>query len=75
MKKNIRQSKEDSLWWEWEEYCDKCGNSIFHGTIKSTKKPDATEADFCYECLRELVDNKISYKEAVKKYKHPGMME
>lgn len=75
MKKNIRQSKKDSLFWEWEEYCDRCGKASFQGSVKSTKKPGTNEVDFCLECLRWLMDNNVPYEEAAKQYKHPGMME
>lgn len=58
--------KKDRMWWSWIENCDKCGKMIKDHSIKSSRKPNMEEADFCIDCLRYFIDNNIQY-ETVKK--------
>lgn len=56
-----------SGWWSWTETCDKCGKKI-HGSssFMTSKKPDATEKDFCVNCYCKLIKNKIPYEKTKK---------
>ena len=79
MKSNIARVNIDNTvnergdWWKWESTCDKCGTSIEQSDTFHSVPPDTDEADFCLKCLRELMDNKIPYEVAYKKYKRVEM--
>ena len=55
--------------YSWDETCDKCGCVISGKETSSSKEPDITEADFCFNCIRYFTHNNISYPEAKMTYK------
>lgn len=76
MKTNIKEvdlhgkSHKGAGWWTWTETCDKCGKTIYvSSSFMSSKKPDVNETDFCVNCYRELIKNKIPYEKAKSLYK------
>lgn len=57
-------------WWVWKETCDKCGKIIFDESVQHSDNKDAfVEANFCSDCIRELMSKNIPYHDAVEKYK------
>lgn len=61
--------KNDGMWWSHVETCDRCGNQVQGHEVRSSCEPNMEEADFCYECLRYLMKEKIPYEDAKKQYK------
>jgi len=49
-------------WWTWNAFCDKCGEQFRSPNIYSSSKPDENEKDYCLDCMREMIDNKIYYE-------------
>lgn len=66
MKQNIKQN---DMWWSWTEFCDRCGKPIRCRWVRGSEKPNTEENDLCVSCSHYLLDNKISYADACKKYK------
>lgn len=66
MKTDIKQ---DGMWWSHIETCDRCGKQVQGHEVRSSCEPNTEEADFCYECLRYLIDENIPYEDAKKQYK------
>ena len=64
----LRKQK-DGMWWAWDEFCDRCYKRIHGHEVKYSCEPDMNKIDFCVECLRYLLDNKISYETAKQQYK------
>ena len=70
MKTNIRRvdyggnSNVFGKWWTWDETCDRCGVNTRDSFFMTSVKPDESEADFCSDCIRYLMDNNIPYSEA-----------
>ena len=55
----------NSDWWSWKETCDICGKitQTFGGRLvlfAGKKEPDVYETDFCYECLKRLLDEQCT---------------
>lgn len=62
---------EKGKWWTWTEICDRCGKEIYNNNdYMCMEKPNSNELDFCTECYKYLLNNKIPYKEAEKMYKN-----
>ncbi len=64
MKKDIKHFESKTVnrmwWWSWTEICDACGKEIqLVDTWKGSSNPNIHERDFCLNCLRFKVDNKI----------------
>lgn len=55
-------------WWTWVEYCDRCGCVVKDHATQSMKEPFINEVDFCYCCLRYLIDNDVPYEVASEQY-------
>lgn len=60
---------ENGRWWVWKETCDRCGKIIIDEPTQHSCPGDESESDFCDECLRYLMDNSISYEQALALYK------
>jgi len=75
MKKNIHKvdyngnPDKNGRWWKWEEICDRCGKETEMNNYLHSRREDESELDLCTNCLRYLMDNKISYQQAVVLYK------
>jgi hypothetical protein len=73
MKKDIHRVNYDGSpnkngdWWVWEEVCDRCGKVIFDESTQHSRIDDSN-IDFCSECIRNLIDNNISYEQAIALY-------
>ena len=61
--------KQNGMWWDWIETCDRCGELIYDHSFQHSCEPDVEEADFCVKCLRYFLDNDIPYAAAKKQYK------
>ena len=46
-------------WWVWNEFCDKCGKQCRSQNVFSGSKPNENEKDYCLDCMREMIDDKI----------------
>lgn len=57
--------KHEGIWWSLVQTCDRCGQKH---AWRQTNEPDTEEADFCVDCMRYLLDNKIPYETAKKRY-------
>lgn len=74
MKTQIEQVNYDNVpdingrWWSWNETCNRCGNVVQHKSTMSTAKPNTQEIDFCCDCMRYFLDNKIPYEKAKELY-------
>ncbi len=51
-------------WWKWIETCDKCGAIVQDYRTLSSEEPDPSEVDYCYDCLRYLIKNKVKFEKA-----------
>lgn len=75
MKYNIKRTNyhgkpcKNGKWWSWDEKCDRCGADCKHTGIMTTERPQMDEADFCIQCYRDLIEQKIPYKQAYEMYK------
>ena len=67
MKTDIKQVSymdinESGDWYVWNEFCDLCGKQYKGHNVSSGSKPDENENDYCLDCMREMIDNKIKEK-------------
>ena len=69
MKTNIRRlnyngkpNPTNGKWWSWDETCDKCGADCGKSGWTTTEKPDTTEKDYCLNCIRQLLDERVKNK-------------
>lgn len=72
MKSNIMQRRSGSgkfTWYRWNATCDKCGMLFQDIDTETSCAPDLEETDFCVKCMREFMNNNISYEVAKEKYK------
>lgn len=63
MKTNIHW---DGMWWVYTEICDRCGQL---SEWECTHVPNVAKADFCANCIMDLLDKDIPYEEAKQIYK------
>lgn len=66
MKRYITATESESvkgmIWYTWQEICDGCGKIIYNkNDIRTTKKPNMDEKDYCIDCLR----NQCDYRETI----------
>jgi len=52
--------QDQCTWFTWKETCDNCGNVIseFNDLI-TTKYPNTEEKDYCLNCMRKYIDDRI----------------
>lgn len=64
MKSNIKRINYDGTpnpngnWWCWHEVCDICGADCNKDDWQTMTEPDTTEKDYCYNCLKQLIDER-----------------
>lgn len=61
--------KHEGIWWSHVETCDRCGKLICDHAWRSTAEPDIQEEDFCLDCLKYFLNNKIQYEDIKGQYK------
>lgn len=66
MKTEYKERESDTvksmIWYSWIETCDDCGKIIHGHEIETTKKPDFSEKDYCINCLRKRIEERLSVK-------------
>jgi hypothetical protein len=61
--------KHEGIWWSYIQICDRCGKLICDHAWRGTAEPDMQEVDFCLDCLKYFLNNKIPYEDMKKRYK------